>query len=74
MAERSSGDSTRVIFESTPGGENELSASVVREGRDDPILELNIKELDITRQRVPGKIDQDAVASVFTVVALTWST
>lgn len=68
---------TRVVFEAPPNpaaGEPALSAEVHREGTDDPILTLNVKELNIGREGAPEAVMSDAVASVVGVIALTWAT
>lgn len=67
----------RVSFEApaTPGpGEPVLAATVYSEGADDPILTLNVKDLNISREGAPEAVQTDAVASVVSVIALTWAT
>lgn len=67
----------RVVFEapsSPQSGEPALTAEVHREGSDDPILSLNVKELNIGREGAPEAMMPDATASVVSVIALTWAT
>lgn len=67
---------TKVVFQSdsrVKGGPN-LSATVHRDDSDEPLLTLDVRELNISREGAPEAVMVDAQASLVSVVALTWAT
>lgn len=71
MADERPGTST-VQFTSHNSGK--VTGTVTKAGHDESLLNIEINALDIGREKVGGISPENTVASVMTIIALTWAT